>query len=91
MNGSTFDVSANSFNITAVDGVNSISNANASGISATTNANVKIDTVNGIIINAENKNVSNFNKNTTAIEANMSTVHLDAGSDIVLNYIQVAR
>ena len=88
VNGSTFDVSANSFNITSVDGATSQSNAEAKGIAATTNANVKIDAVNGIIINAENKNVSNFNKNTTAIEANMSTVHLDAGSDIVLNYIQ---
>ena len=87
--GSTFDVSANSFNITAVDGVNSISNANASGISATSNANVRINTTNGIMISAKNEqNVSEFDKNTTAIEANMSTVHLDAGSDIVLNYIQ---
>lgn len=88
VNSSTFDVSANSFNITAVDRATSQSNSEAKGIAATTNANVKIDAVNGIIINAENKNVSNFNKNTTAIEANMSTVHLDAGSDIVLNYIQ---
>ena len=87
--GSTVDVSANSFNITAVDGVTSQSNAKATGISAASNANVKIDAVNGIIINAENKqNISNFNKNTTAIDANMSTVYIDAGSDIVLNYIQ---
>ena len=87
--GSTVDVSANSFNITAVDGVTSQSNAKATGISAASNANVKIDAGNGIIINAENKqNISNFNKNTTAIDANMSTVYIDAGSDIVLNYIQ---
>ena len=62
---------------------------NATGISAASNANVKINAANGIIINAENEqNVSNFNKNTTAIDANMSNVSLDSGSDIVLNYIQ---
>ena len=86
--GSTFDVSVNSFNITAESGINSQSNAIATGISATSNANVEIDSANKIIINAENKqNVSNFDKNTMAIDANKSNVYLDSGSDIVLNYI----
>ena len=87
--GSTFDVSVNSFNITAESGINSQSNATATGISATNNANVEIDSANEIIINAENKqNVSNFYKNTMAIDANKSNVYLDSGSDIVLNYIK---
>ena len=87
--GSTFDVSVNSFNITAESGINSQSNATATGISATNNANVEIDSANEIIINAENKqNVSNFDKNTMAIDANKSNVYLDSGSDIVLNYIK---
>ncbi len=87
--GSTFDVSVNSFNITAESGINSQSNAIATGISAASNANVKINAANGIIINAVNEqNVSNFDKNTMAIDANKSNVYLDSGSDIVLNYIK---